>query len=149
MAKKNPISTDVKKCARCGKNHFDLLFVALTNPQDGYEYFTMCPETNEPVLLRAVASSDGIKKDKNPRSAAVDGRKFDGVSRQDFEKFCRNYPGILRATRYAGEPPVVVYHDPLKGFGFRPIVAQVVFNELMGEHPEFAGKENEYRIYEK
>jgi len=44
--------TDVGRCARCGKDHAQLEFRPLANAPDEWTHWAMCPETNEPVLVR-------------------------------------------------------------------------------------------------
>ena len=53
---------DVKSCQRCGTNHDQLEFKPLQNAADDYDWWAMCPSSNEPVLLRIV--NDGESKSK-------------------------------------------------------------------------------------
>lgn len=54
----NQLITDVSNCARCGYNHKQLVFVKLINPmEDGWEYWSMCPELEEPILLKIVGEN--------------------------------------------------------------------------------------------
>lgn len=41
----------VRGCARCGKEHPVLTFHKFTNKPGVYDYFSTCPETDEPILL--------------------------------------------------------------------------------------------------
>lgn len=55
-------------CARCGEMHYDLEFTRFTrpivvelNPLEPdiiYTYWTMCPEQNEPILMRIIEESE-------------------------------------------------------------------------------------------
>lgn len=52
------ISAPVIHCARCGENHAVIEFKKLQRPvidSDGTEYahWSMCPNTHEPILMRA------------------------------------------------------------------------------------------------
>jgi hypothetical protein len=47
-----PITIDVVRCARCGKNHDPLEFAPLTIPTvDGWTHWVPCPNNGEPILL--------------------------------------------------------------------------------------------------
>jgi len=43
---------DVHCCQRCGKDHSRLQFRKFTNPVTEYEWWAMCPEIDEPILLK-------------------------------------------------------------------------------------------------
>ena len=43
----------VKGCQRCGTDH-EIEFRHLTNPADEWNWWGVCPVTNEPVLMRFV-----------------------------------------------------------------------------------------------
>lgn len=43
-------SVRVLACQRCGKDH-QLDFYPLSNPQDEFSFWSICPETKQPVLL--------------------------------------------------------------------------------------------------
>lgn len=52
------ITADVKKCARCGDSHLQLMFFPFTQAPDGDEYgswshWTLCPKLREPILFDA------------------------------------------------------------------------------------------------
>lgn len=54
--KRPVIQLDVFKCARCGQNHAKVAFKRLKRPvidSDGtvWNYWAMCPETREPILM--------------------------------------------------------------------------------------------------
>lgn len=40
----------VINCARCGADH-DVNFIPLTNPPDQYDWWGMCPNLHEPILM--------------------------------------------------------------------------------------------------
>lgn len=39
------------QCIRCGGTHTDLTVKRFCVPQDEYEFWGMCPVTNEPVII--------------------------------------------------------------------------------------------------
>lgn len=41
---------NVRQCQRCGQDHV-MEFTPLTNPANEYEWWGMCPNLKEPVLL--------------------------------------------------------------------------------------------------
>lgn len=49
------IALEVRNCARCHKDHIHILvdFNLFTNPPSYADYWGMCPETGEPILLKA------------------------------------------------------------------------------------------------
>lgn len=50
------IVVDVKGCARCWEDHSQLVFKALQNPPEEYQYFGTCPKTFQPILLTVVTT---------------------------------------------------------------------------------------------
>jgi hypothetical protein len=42
---------DVSECPRCGSDHERLLFTGLANPEGRDNLWTLCPKTNQPVLI--------------------------------------------------------------------------------------------------
>jgi len=53
---------NIKDCARCGNDHEGLIFKRFVRPiydKDGtiWHYWTLCPETDEPLLMRGVWES--------------------------------------------------------------------------------------------
>ena len=42
---------DVKRCARCGKNHDALEFNRFRRPPTGFEWWAPCPTNGEPILM--------------------------------------------------------------------------------------------------
>ncbi len=47
-------------CARCGETHYDLEFTRFTRPielEKTYTYWTVCPETDKPILMRIIEES--------------------------------------------------------------------------------------------
>ena len=63
MSRGEAFYSPVNHCARCGKDHRELKFHKFKQPivdEDGtvWEYWTICPRTGDPVLLRT------IKKEK-------------------------------------------------------------------------------------
>ena len=50
---------DIKSCARCGKDHEQVLFVKfLRNPVPGFTRWGTCPLTGEPIMMRVVEDGD-------------------------------------------------------------------------------------------
>jgi hypothetical protein len=51
----NKMYIRIIRCSRCGKDHKDLLFKEFVNPvyteERTYNYWGMCPENNEPILM--------------------------------------------------------------------------------------------------
>ncbi|MFW6056851.1 MAG: hypothetical protein ACOC9B_06045 [Chloroflexota bacterium] len=49
---------DVGNCARCGKDHKGLAFHRLNRPfeeeEGGWTFFAICPETNQPILMKDI-----------------------------------------------------------------------------------------------
>lgn len=41
----------LRGCQRCGQDHSKLKFQPLTNPVDSFEWWALCPVTQEPILL--------------------------------------------------------------------------------------------------
>lgn len=59
----NTIKTPVYQCARCGDDHAELEFVQFARPIEDsdstiWTYWTMCPTTNEPILLKVTEEDD-------------------------------------------------------------------------------------------
>ena len=56
------MKTTVNECARCGDTHVDLTFERFTRPiqLDGvtYQYYGVCPSTQEPILCAMVGISE-------------------------------------------------------------------------------------------
>ncbi len=48
----NTLTTTVNNCQRCQDNHIDQEFTLLNNTVDDYHYFSICPYTNQPILLK-------------------------------------------------------------------------------------------------
>ncbi len=44
----------LRSCARCGEDHPGLTFFKFLRPVTGYEWWTPCPTTDEPILMRIV-----------------------------------------------------------------------------------------------
>lgn len=55
---KSWITTSVKNCARCGKNHKDITFMRFKNPPTTHTHWSMCPNANEPILMKMVDDKD-------------------------------------------------------------------------------------------
>lgn len=59
---------NVKHCARCGEDHEDLEFNEFSlNPivdcnDIAWNYWSMCPKTKEPVLLRIIIVAEKTKE---------------------------------------------------------------------------------------
>lgn len=47
---------DVKCCARCGEDHYDLVFHKLTRNVDdsGWTHWCTCPTCGEPILMKVI-----------------------------------------------------------------------------------------------
>lgn len=56
------MKTNVKCCARCEANHMNLTFQTFRIPvhEDGclFTHWAMCPTTQEPILMRFIATED-------------------------------------------------------------------------------------------
>ena len=61
--RKNSIKVDIKRCARCGKNHKQLVFKEFTYPPKVYSYWGMCPVVKEPVLMEIFDTDDIVELD--------------------------------------------------------------------------------------
>lgn len=46
----------VNKCQRCGKSH-KVIFRALKNPDDEYNYYGICINSNQPLLMKIVSDT--------------------------------------------------------------------------------------------
>jgi len=51
-------TTNVGSCARCGLDHEALTFRLFSNPCGRYTHWSMCPEKQEPILMRSVIVED-------------------------------------------------------------------------------------------
>lgn len=45
------MKSNVNCCQRCGKDHSQLEFLPLNNAIDEWNWWTICPETKQPILL--------------------------------------------------------------------------------------------------
>lgn len=45
------LSIDVKNCQRCGEDHSGLQFRPLRNPADEYNWFGICRNSRQPILM--------------------------------------------------------------------------------------------------
>lgn len=54
MNEENPSTGDVQKCSRCGNSH-EITFKAFKNKPPGYDYWSMCPILNEPILIKVTS----------------------------------------------------------------------------------------------
>lgn len=49
------VTTDVRRCARCGQDHLNLRFTRMENPIDPeYPFWAACPAGQGPILLQAL-----------------------------------------------------------------------------------------------
>jgi len=48
------VPIDVVKCARCGGDHGKLAFYKLTRAAKDFQWWSLCPNTGEPILMRVV-----------------------------------------------------------------------------------------------
>lgn len=46
--------TTIGNCARCGGDHRDLKFTPLTQPQEEWSHWALCPTNSEPIMLAFV-----------------------------------------------------------------------------------------------
>jgi hypothetical protein len=51
---------DVRSCARCGGDHGTLTFYRLARPAKDFEWWTLCPVTSEPILMRTRGKPDKV-----------------------------------------------------------------------------------------
>jgi len=58
---KAEITTDVKRCARCGKDHEKIAFKKLTIA-GRYSHWAPCPENQEPIMMRVVEMDMAMPK---------------------------------------------------------------------------------------
>lgn len=50
---KNSIEVDeILNCARCGRDHRNLNFKKFIVPIEEYTYWSTCPETGDPILMK-------------------------------------------------------------------------------------------------
>lgn len=54
MTDRIPTSVRLESCQRCGEAHPNLQLEKLKNPADEYDYWAMCPNTNQPVFVMVV-----------------------------------------------------------------------------------------------
>lgn len=47
------IKMDVLGCARCGQDHYSLDFKPIAGGNPNYDYWTLCPVTGEPIMMKA------------------------------------------------------------------------------------------------
>jgi hypothetical protein len=52
------MQVSIKNCARCGEDHELLDFKLLSNPIAEWTHFSICPKTDEPILLEIVETED-------------------------------------------------------------------------------------------
>lgn len=45
-------------CARCEGHHPNLPVFALNNPPDDYKFFSTCPSTKQPILVKRIYSDE-------------------------------------------------------------------------------------------
>jgi hypothetical protein len=61
------MTVSVKNCARCGRDHDRVNFERFTRPveieNEIFKYFGMCPQTDEPILMRVEEGEKGITID--------------------------------------------------------------------------------------
>ena len=71
------------------------------------------------------------------------------VSKEEFNDFVDNYPRkLVTDVAHVCEPPVLCYYDFEKYSGSDAIVATVLLQEAMKEHPAYKGEENSYKLHE-
>ena len=46
--------TNISRCARCGGDHKDLEFLPLVNASDEWNWWAMCPQIEQPILMKVV-----------------------------------------------------------------------------------------------
>ena len=74
MNKKVIITTDVKNCARCGKDHKQLNFQKFTHCPPKYSHYSFCPNNGEPIMMMI------INDDKKPSRKLDDKERAKGRS---------------------------------------------------------------------
>lgn len=51
---KEEMSVNIVDCARCGKDHSQLVFKKLTCPNEEWSYWSLCPNNGEPIMMLVV-----------------------------------------------------------------------------------------------
>ena len=46
------VPVNITGCKRCGDNHPSLLFHAIFNPSDVFNWWATCPTTGQPLLIK-------------------------------------------------------------------------------------------------
>jgi len=59
LEKRQYVTINVVKCARCGQDHAQLRFERLLNPPSDISHWAACPVTGQPILLRFTEVDDG------------------------------------------------------------------------------------------
>jgi hypothetical protein len=54
----NSFRTTITGCARCGQEHKNILVKRLTHPIGEYKWFAICPDNNEPILVKIIRKRD-------------------------------------------------------------------------------------------
>lgn len=55
-------ATGVENCARCGYNHFSVVFFALKNAPVDTSHYGLCPMTGQPILMKV--ADDSLREQK-------------------------------------------------------------------------------------
>lgn len=63
---------DVNKCQRCGKDHSQLLFYPLANPADLYKWWSICPVTQQPLMVKVTEQDPDWHRKEPLQRLAVD-----------------------------------------------------------------------------
>ena len=70
------IEVSVTNCARCGRDHDIVHFERFTRPieidDEVFKYFGMCPEYDEPILMRVVEDEKGTTIDVDHRKSKAE-----------------------------------------------------------------------------
>lgn len=75
---REPIVTNVSKCARCGGIHLHLAFKPFTIPPANSSHFALCPENGEPIIC-LVESHGEIPSKVTPIDPQPIGPKFPNI----------------------------------------------------------------------
>lgn len=69
-----PLTTDVKRCQRCGQDHDGMTFQPLDNATGAYRWWAPCPTTGQPVMLsvRRLAKPKGPPRTDYTREELID-----------------------------------------------------------------------------
>ena len=64
---KERVTVDVKDCARCGKDHKQLVFTSLTRPGPRHNFWSPCPTNGEPIMMVVTTDAEPEARPKPPK----------------------------------------------------------------------------------